>query len=129
MTIRKLLACLLTALIMTGCAQKPEPEAEKVKAMEAEEVSEEKLTVRHHVQGNSLYVECFVPDISFSAKQSGKQLGKVLLYIDGQLYNEYSTAAFMVKNLPSGAHTFTVEIVNKDNRPLGMSRDFTATIE
>lgn len=124
-----LIAYMLIALMFAGCAQRlPDPEAEKAKAMETQVENSKEMTVRHNVQGDSLYIECIIPDVSFSDSTAGSQPGKVLLYVDGQLYNEYETAAFVVKGVPSGVHTFTIEIVNKTNRPLGISKKFKATI-
>ncbi|RWR08216.1 hypothetical protein [Siminovitchia fortis] len=125
---KKMTAYILIVLIFAGCAQRlPDPEADKAKAMETNDVSSKEMTVRHSVQGNSLYIECFIPGISFSDAKD-RQSGKALLYIDGQLYNEYDTAAFVVKEIPSGVHTFKIEIVGKDNRKLGISKKFTATV-
>lgn len=126
---KKWIAYMLVTFIIGGCTQRlPEPEADKAKAMETEVVNSKEMTVRHNVQGDSLYIECIIPGVSFSGSRTGSQSGKVLLYIDGQLYNEYDTAAFVVKGVPSGIHTFKIEIVNKDNRPLGISKKFQATV-
>ncbi|MBD8007017.1 hypothetical protein [Bacillus norwichensis] len=126
---KKMILYTLAALIFSGCAQKlPDPEAEKAKAMETEVKASKQITVRHNVQGNSIYIECFIPGISFSPSNAGGQLGKALLYVDGQLYNEYDTAAFVVKDLSSGVHTFTIEIVDKDNKSLGISQKFKANV-
>ncbi len=126
---KKMILYTLAALIFSGCAQKlPDPEAEKAKAMETEVKAGKQITVRHNVQGNSIYIECFIPGISFSRSNVEGQLGKALLYVDGQLYNEYDTAAFVVKNLPSGVHTFTIEVVDKDNKSLGISQKFKANV-
>ncbi|GIN19058.1 MAG TPA: hypothetical protein DEO65_10680 [Bacillus bacterium] len=129
MMLRKLMIYILVVLIFAGCKQKlPDPEADKAKALETNVVSSKEMTIRHSLQGNSLFIECFIPGISFSDAKPGGQSGKALLYMDGQLYNEYETAAFVVKDIPSGFHTFKIEIVGKDNRSLGISKKFTATV-
>lgn len=125
---KRLMAFFLVIIVVSGCAHRlPEPETEKAKAMESTVGTNKDITVHHNVQGNTLYIECFIPGVSFSSSKSGSQLGKALLFIDGQLYNEYETAAFIVKDIPSGSHTFKIEIVNQDNQPLGIKKEFTAT--
>lgn len=129
MLMKKLIIYMIVILTIAGCSQRlPEPEAEKAKAMEPTGISKKDITVRHSVLGSSIYIECFIPGVSFADRTDGGQSGKALLYMDGQLYNEYDTAAFVVKGIPQGVHTFTIEIVGKDNRPLGISKKFTATI-
>ncbi|RST75378.1 hypothetical protein D4T97_009035 [Siminovitchia acidinfaciens] len=126
---KRLFAFVLVIIVISGCAQRlPEPEAEKAKAMESTVENKKEITVHHNVHGNTLYIECFIPGVSFSHAKAGSQLGKALLFIDGQLYNEYETAAFIVKGIPSGSHTFKIEIVDRDNQPLGISKEFTATV-
>lgn len=127
---KRLIALVLVMMIVSGCTQRlPEPEVEKAKAMESTFDNKKEIIVHHSVDGNTLYIECFIPGVSFSNVKAGSQLGKALLFINGQLYNEYETAAFIVKDIPSGTHTFKIDIVDRDNQPLGISKEFTATVQ
>lgn len=115
-------------LLLAGCRQQiPQPEAVSAEASVMKEITMENATVRHFVKRNNLLVECIVPSINFSNLQNGHAEARILLYVDGQLYGQYETAAFIVKNLPAGTHEIKVNIVNADNQSLSVSR-FSITI-
>src|SRR5690606_25737215 len=104
----------------------PEP---KTIVAEASEVQKDHsfFSIRHIIQGNDVKVECIVPTVSFN--KNDEQAAKIRLYIDNRFYNEYDTAAFVVKNVQAGSHNFRIEVVSLDNnQSLGLSRNFLVTI-
>jgi hypothetical protein len=86
------------------------------------------FVVRHVVRSNDLYVECFVPDITFLTKSNQKKQGKAVVSIDGARYGEYRTAAFIIEAIPSGTHLVNIEIKDTNNHPLGLAKQFYVTV-
>ncbi|MBM7586707.1 hypothetical protein JOC86_003259 [Bacillus pakistanensis] len=128
----KKLCIIVVLFLLAGCRDDlPEPETiQETPAIEtASSVAKKKtdMTVRHVVQGNQVYVECIVPDITFTNNNSAKK-GKIVVSLDGKRFSEYNTAAFIMKGIPKGVHHLKVEIVKLNNEPLGMSKQFYVTI-
>ncbi|MCP3741752.1 hypothetical protein [Rossellomorea sp. BNER] len=128
----KKLCIIIVLSLLAGCRDDlPEPETnQKPSAIETvSSVAKKKaeMTVRHVVQGNQVYVECIVPDVTFSNNNS-TQKGKIVVSLDGKRFNEYNTAAFIMKGVPKGVHHLKVEIVKPNNKPLGISKQFYVTI-
>ena len=123
--------CLL--ILLSGCKEKmPEPESFAfTKKAEAANHESKDLSIKHMVQGNQVYIECIVPNVTFtSTSKKGAEKGKIVVRSNtGNLYKEYHTAAFVVKNLPKGVHLLNVEIVGKNNKSLGMKKQFYVTIQ
>lgn len=120
-------------IALTGCKQNfPEPEAISPSASlnEAEAQTTEKAwTVRHLLRGKNVFVELIVPGVSFANNQkNSREKGQVSLYVDGQLYNTYHTAAFIVKGLSPGRHQIDIKLTDERNRPLGYEKSFTVSI-
>lgn len=127
---RAILSFFVLLLILSGCRQElPEPEVMSAKASEQTQEEMADMKVHHTVQGKSLLIECFIPNISFSRDRQSNELGKVILSINGKFHAEYETAAFIVKNLPKGNHEIQLDVVNLKNEPLGMSEQFQITIQ
>lgn len=82
--------------------------------------------VSHQVEGNKVFVECIVPNISF--RDQSKNKGKIILYVNGKKKEELSSAAFIIEGLPKGAHRIKLEIIkeNTDLKPL--TKEFNITI-
>jgi hypothetical protein len=114
--------------VLGGCKEDVPPEPENfsfVKKVEAEET----LSVKHIVQGNQVFIECIVPDVTFSTSRKGAKKGKIVVTSNTNgLYKEYHTAAFVVKNLPKGNHILTIEIVSPNNKSLGIKKQLYVTI-
>ncbi len=116
-------------ILLTGCKQDmPEPESLFQKKAQAASVVKEKMVIRHLVQGKQMYVECVVPNVTFTEKKNGSKKGKVIVTIDGKRFKEYYTAAFVVKNLKQGVHHVKIDIVGRDNENLGLKKQFYVTI-
>ncbi|MBS4172397.1 hypothetical protein [Bacillus sp. FJAT-49736] len=127
---RKLIGLAIILVILSGCRQNiPKPETINAKASTANYISQMKqeATIRHFVRGNDLFVECFVPYVSFSGLNKG-QPAKIKVYVDGELKGEYNTAAFIMKDLKNGIHYIKVDIVKPNNKSLGLSKKFYITI-
>lgn len=117
---------LLLIIFVSGCRQDiPQPD---VLNAEASDKKQYNITMKHFVQGKDVLIECIAPDFSFSGKNKKGKQGKFLVYVDEQLYGEYETAAFVVKNLDKGAHHVKVELVNPSLQSYGWSRDFVVSI-
>lgn len=118
-------------ILLSGCKEKmPEPESlaftKKVEAASPEK----SLSIKHMVQGNQVYIECIVPNVTFTSNKKGAKKGKIVVRSStGNVYKEYHTAAFVVKNLPKGVHLLNVEIVGTNNKSFGMKKQFYVTIQ
>lgn len=120
--------CFIVLLFAGGCAHRlPEPESMKAKASE-ESIDQKTFTVHENLKGSTLFIECIVPSISFSNQSGKKNQGKARLYMNGTFHSEHTTAAFIVKDLPKGVHDMKIEIVNLNNEPIGLSKEFSVTI-
>ncbi|MBO1004911.1 hypothetical protein [Pseudogracilibacillus auburnensis] len=125
---RKRLLCVFLLLLVAGCVQKvPEPQSIHVEASETKRIHTS-LDIRHHVHGNNVRVECIVEGVSFIDGPTDQERAKIVLYIDDQLYGEFHTAAFIVKNMKSGTHKMNLEVVQPSNRSLGLKQQFFVTI-
>jgi hypothetical protein len=116
-------------LILTGCKEEiPKPESFNL-ISKAEAATEKKnISVKHVVQGKQVYVECIVPDVTFSNNNAGKRKGKIVVTVDGKRYQEYRTAAFIIKGMNKGIHHLKVEVHDLSNKSLGISKQFYITI-
>ncbi|OIU72338.1 hypothetical protein [Rossellomorea aquimaris] len=115
-------------MVLSGCKDNAPPEPESfsfVKKAQAQET----LAVKHIVQGNQVFIECIVPDVTFSSSKKGAKKGKIVVTSNTNgLYKEYHTAAFVIKNLPKGNHILTIEVVSPKNKSLGIKKQVYVTI-
>ncbi|WP_044022674.1 hypothetical protein [Bacillus sp. SG-1] len=123
---------LLFILCLAGCKEDiPEPESFgfelEAKAATHSSQAKTEVTVRHIVQGSQVYVECIAPGITFTSGKTGKK-GKIVVSVDGKRFNEYHTAAFVIKGLNKGIHHVKLDIVANDNKSLGLQKQFYITI-
>jgi len=119
--------CLLMIIILlcVGCDHKiPEPESFTV---EASERDWPKYSIRHFVEGRNLKIECMVPGASFHA--DGKNQVKIRLYMNNVMYDEYHTAAFIVKDIPAGHYNIKLEIIDNANQTTGLTTNFPVIIQ
>jgi hypothetical protein len=68
-----------------------------------------------------------VQDVSFR-KQSSKEKGKILLYVNGKKKDEIHSAAFIVKGLPSGKHRIGLELIKGNSAEASSKREFIVVI-
>ncbi|MBS4193869.1 carbohydrate-binding protein [Lederbergia citri] len=124
---KKMMVCLFLFVLLTGCRNKlPEPESMIAEA--SDQINRpEIMNIRHIVEGRNIKIECIVTGVSFVS--SDKSNGKILLYVDGKQYGEYTTPAFIVKNLEPGTHRLKIEVVNHNRLSYGINRQFLVTIK
>jgi len=82
--------------------------------------------VKYKVNGKEVFIECIVQGVTFRDNAANK--GKILLYVDGVKKEEISSAAFIVRGLPSGTHQLKLEVVQADDSQLQMTKEFYVTI-
>ncbi|WP_051475546.1 hypothetical protein [Bacillus sp. J37] len=135
-------ACLLC--ILSGCVEdKPRPEGSMsvvpldiVEASEsAIEVSSLKqpidIVVNHHVRGQNIYVECYIPSFTFKEKGGANVNGEghIQVYVDGKRVDEISTAAFIIKGLEKGKHHLMIEVVHNDSSDYQLKKSWNVNIK
>ncbi|PLR79231.1 hypothetical protein CU633_01370 [Bacillus sp. V3-13] len=130
---------------LTGCRRDlPEPEtATKVHAESSlpaeisgdatvsafKQAENRTFTVQHHIKGNNVFVECVVTGISFRAPhETGKEQGKIVVFVDGKKTEEVTAAAFILKNLSPGTHRIKLEVVQPNNQPYQLKNEFSVII-
>lgn len=126
---KKIAAYIFILFMLTGCGHElPNPQMIIAKASERNGMASKDMNIHYVVQGNKILVECIIPAISFSGKDQGLQNGKIDVYVNGHLHSQFETAAFIVRDLKKGNHSIKVDVVNMDNQSLGMSEQFSVTI-
>ncbi|MGN7174796.1 hypothetical protein BK139_18020 [Paenibacillus sp. FSL R5-0490] len=133
---------LLVIFVLAACQKDiPEPETKAeanpaVNAVKAEQPvpvsgvessARDPFFVRHQIKGKDVFIECIVQDVSFR-KQSSKEKGKIILYVNGKKKDEIHSAAFIIKGLPSGKHRIGLELVKGDRAEASLKRDFLVVI-
>lgn len=129
----KWLIVIFTMITLAGCRTNiPEPESISPSASmdEAEaQTMEKSWTVKHLLRGNNIFVELIVPGVSFSNNGTNSQKkGQVSVYVNGQHYQTYHTAAFIVRGLSAGSHQIEIKLTDEANRSLGYEKSFTVSI-
>ncbi|XJZ28382.1 hypothetical protein ACF5W4_06205 [Bacillota bacterium Lsc_1132] len=135
---------IIMLLIAAGCQKNiPKPESKRIimpiaadfihakTAQAAKPLSNESpsLSVQYETRGQNVFVECIVTGISFRESDRSKQkIGKILISIDGRQKQEASGAAFIIKGLTAGSHHVKLEVVNLENKPYGLSEEFTVSV-
>lgn len=85
--------------------------------------------VQHTTKGNNVFIECILTGISFRNPDHSKQkTGKLLVWIDGKRNQEVASAAFIIKGLPPGNHKVKLEVVDLNNKPYGLTKEFLVNI-
>ncbi|MCM3114059.1 hypothetical protein M3610_01990 [Neobacillus sp. MER 74] len=87
------------------------------------------LFVHHQIKGETVLINCVVSGISFrETDHSKKNLGKLVIWIDGKKKSEVKAAAFIIKGLSPGSHRVKLEVVDLNNQPYGMEKEFMVNI-
>lgn len=140
----KWLAMLTLLTVMAACSpEKPVPEGNKKDSIVPTEIHESdrnaietmnsqirKFQVRHHVEGNNVYEECYVPDFTFNGERNTKKEGEghIVLYIDGKKKSDIYSAAFIIKGLSKGRHTINLELVYNDSTSYQLKKEWIVNI-
>ncbi|MGG4490646.1 hypothetical protein [Metabacillus idriensis] len=135
------LMLILFLVFLTACTnEKPRPEGDAVPmeisiakrdAMEAGAQTGRQLYVNHHIKGQNVYIECFVPNFTFS-NEHGKKIngeGYMNLYVDGKKTDEIHTAAFIIKGLKTGTHTISLELLHNDSSKYHLKKTWNVTVQ
>lgn len=137
MLVRKMVFVFLIVLLLNACHKDiPDPEVKKEISIEPMHTvraendvvvlgmrSEQSFTVQHHVKENNVYVECFIPDISFTNRNTS-----LIVSVDGNQKKVVTTAAFIIKGLPKGSHQIQLQVVEKNQKREDMKKDFEVLI-
>jgi hypothetical protein len=87
------------------------------------------LFVHHEIKGEAVLISCIVSGISFrEIDQSKRKIGKLVIWVDGQKKSEAKAAAFIIKGLTPGGHRVKVEVVDLNNEPYGLEKEFMVNI-
>jgi hypothetical protein len=87
------------------------------------------LMVQFNTVGKNVFVECILRGISFRESEHTRQkVGKLVVWIDGKRNQEVKTAAFIIKSLPPGNHKVKLEVVDLNNVPYGLTKEFLVNI-
>lgn len=87
------------------------------------------FVVHYKIRGKNVFVECVLTGISFrESDQSKQKVGKLLVWIDGMRTKEVTSAAFIMKGLSPGDHKVKLEVVNLNNIPYGLTKEFLVNI-
>ncbi|MEK3989445.1 hypothetical protein [Robertmurraya sp. FSL R5-0851] len=135
--VKKMVCVFLIGLMLNACHKDiPDPEVKKeisivpMHTVRAENdvvvlgmKSEHSFTVQHHVKRNNVYVECFIPDISFTNRNTS-----LIVSVDGKQKKVVTTAAFIIKGLSKGSHQIQLQVVEKNQKQEDMIKDFEVLI-
>jgi hypothetical protein len=84
--------------------------------------------VQYETKNKDLLVQCILTGISFRETNSGKKIGKLIVSIDGKKLQEVTAAAFIIKDLPVGEHKVKLDVVDLNNKPFGLTKEFMVNI-
>ncbi|MBS4198836.1 hypothetical protein KHA93_04110 [Bacillus sp. FJAT-49732] len=125
---KKMMVCLFLFFLITGCRQKlPEPESYVAKASDHINKSPQLMDVRHIVDGRNVKIECIVSGVSF-VNNIDHNYGKIIVYVDGLRHGEFTTPAFIIKNLSPGTHRLKIDVVKPNSQSFGINRQFMVKI-
>ncbi|MDT8859151.1 hypothetical protein N0O92_02825 [Alkalihalobacillus sp. MEB130] len=90
------------------------------------------LTMKHEIQGNHLFVECFVNDFHFNEKKAGalhqEGEGHIRLYINDEHVDTLFEPAFLIEDMPSGEYEIKVVLVKNDYSPYEIEQSISITM-
>ena len=73
--------------------------------------SEDSFSIQHHVKEKNVFVECLIPDISFTNRNTS-----LIVSVDGKESKVVTTAAFIIKGLTSGTHQIDLQVVENNQK-------------
>jgi hypothetical protein len=87
------------------------------------EINSDDFKIHYYLKGSSIYAEVYMKNYSFSASGEKKQ-AEVAVYIDEKKVRDMKTAAFIIKDIPSGKHKIKMEVVDMAHLSTGLSKEF-----
>lgn len=134
--LKNIILCIVTCFLCTACQKDiPDPEVKNKIVIEPMNIvlsdnevevggkSQDLFSVRSHVKGEDVFVECFIPGISFTNRHTS-----LIVSVDGKEKKVVTTAAFIIKGLSSGSHQIQLEVVENNQKRPDMRKDFVITI-
>lgn len=127
---------ILMSISLIACQKDlPEPETKSRIVSAAQlpndvvSMQRESFQVKSFVKGNNVYIECRISNFSFREyNKKGNRSGKMIVYVDGKKYNQYSSAAFIVKDLNRGNHRISLQIVDSKGHKTSMKKEMVISI-
>ncbi|MFD2443397.1 hypothetical protein ACFSO7_05295 [Bacillus sp. CGMCC 1.16607] len=129
---------ILTILPLFACQKDiPKPESRNIifpsvtlaSASGFVKTQKDSFIVNHFIRGNDVFIECRISNFSFrNSEKNGNQTGKMLVFIDGKKKQEYSAAAFILKDLSKGNHRISLQIVDGNGQKTSLKKEFMVTI-
>ncbi|WP_394232638.1 hypothetical protein [Niallia oryzisoli] len=127
------LIVLLLLLPLAACQKDiPEPETkdvsfylnEAVHASAMNSAQDDSFYVKYHVRGKDVFFECIVKNASF--RNHG---ARIVFSIDGKKTTEFHSAAFIVKDLPSGTHHAKLELFKENENVAAAVKEMEISIQ
>jgi hypothetical protein len=127
---------ILLSLSLIACQRDlPEPETNSLVVSAAQlpnnVVSKQRdsFQVKSFVKGNDVFIECRISNFSFREHNKNRnRSGKLNVYVDGKKYNQYSSAAFIVKDLNRGNHRISLQIVDSNGHKTSLKKEMVINI-
>ncbi len=83
--------------------------------------------VKSQVKGKDVFIECVVPAVTFRNTNASNK-AKMIVYVNGKEKEEVSSAAFIIKDLPSGTHRLKLKVVKLKDASYNLQKEFLVTI-
>lgn len=93
---------------------------------------ERSFEVAHYVNGDKIFVECYVSDFTYAEDNYGSLPndgeGHLRLYVDDEHVATLFTGAFIIKQLPKGEHELKIVVAHNDHSSYGLEKTIAVTI-
>jgi hypothetical protein len=127
---------ILMSISLMACQKDiPEPETKSLVVSAAQlpnivvSNQRESFHAKSFVKGNDVFIECRISNFSFREHNKNRNpSGKMIVYVDGKKYNQYSSAAFIVKDLTSGNHRISLQIVDSNGQKTALKKEMVISI-
>lgn len=90
--------------------------------------NQDPFAVHYHVEGNTVFVQCVVRDFSFRKDSEQSKQGKIAIYVNDIRTDTVESATFVLKGLPRGTNKVKLAVVNEDDIPYGLEKQFYIVI-
>ena len=111
-----------------GCSEVLKNDSSSVAVASSLDSNEsEPFYVKSHVNGKAVFIECIIPSVTFRDTNTNNR-GKILVYVNGKKKEEVSSAAFILKGLPSGTHRVKLKVVKIKDHSYHLQKEFLVTI-
>lgn len=87
----------------------------------------EPFYVKSHVNGKDVFIECIIPAVTFRDTNASNK-AKMIVYVNGKIKEEVSSAAFIIKDLPPGTHRVKLKVIKLKDASYHLQKEFLVTI-